>query len=251
MTYVPSPCPQEADTGVGVAAGAPFPLGSTITETGVNFSIFSSHATEVSLLLFESAGSPFASRTYTLDPIANRTSHYWHIHIAGIGHGQVYAYRMCGSRDSEAGHRFDSEKVLLDPYGKAVCSLRYRRQSAVESGNNEQTSLRSAVIDLNQYDWEDDVPLQTPFHKTVIYELHVGGFTRNPNSGLSAARRGTYAGVVEKIPYLKDLGSQRSNFCLCFSLIGRMRRKDLKIIGATVLSVFLRPTSRTVQIHPL
>jgi glycogen operon protein len=206
MNHVPSPCPQEADVEVNVTAGAPFPLGSTITETGVNFSVFSSHALEVSLLLFESAGSPLASRTYTLDPLTNRTSHYWHIHVAGIGHGQVYAYRMRGSSDPEAGHRFDSGKVLLDPYGKAVCSLRYRRQSAVESGDNEETSLRSAVIDLNQYDWEGDMPLQTPFHKTVIYELHVGGFTLNPNSGLSATKRGTYAGVVEKIPYLKELG---------------------------------------------
>jgi len=206
MTSVSSSHPHESATPIEVTAGVPFPLGSTITKTGVNFSIFSSHATEVSLLLFESAGSPFANRTYTFDPVVNRTSHYWHIHIAGIGHGQVYAYRMDGSRNSEAGHRFDSDKVLLDPYGKAVCSVRYRRQSAIESGDNEETCLRSAVIDLNQYDWEDDVPLQTPFHKTVIYELHVGGFTRNPNSGLSAATRGTYAGVIEKIPYLKDLG---------------------------------------------
>ena len=191
---------------LGVAAGSPFPLGSTVADGGVNFSIFSSHATAVSLLLFDSAGSPTASRTITLDPRVNRTAHYWHIHVQGIGHGQVYGYRMDGPSDPETGHRFDSCKVLLDPYGKAVCSLRYRRQDAIESGDNESTCLRSAVIDLNQYDWEGDRPLQTPFHNTIIYEVHVGGFTRHPNSCLSDTKRGTYAGLVEKIPYLKELG---------------------------------------------
>jgi isoamylase len=189
-----------------LAIGTPFPLGPTITKTGVNFSIFSSHATHLWLLLFESPDAARANRIIHFDPATNRTSHYWHVHVADIGPGQVYAYRMNGPYDPEAGHRFDPEKVLLDPYGKAVSSIRYQRRAAIEPGDNEETSLRSVVVDLKAYDWQCDLPLRTPFHETVIYEVHVGGFTRNPNSALSPHVCGTYAGLVEKIPYLVELG---------------------------------------------
>ena len=103
--------------------------------------------------------------------------------------------------------RFDPDKVLIDPYGRGVTSGKhYDRDAAARPGDNAGRCLKSVVIDLRAYDWEGDLPLEQPFAKTVIYEMHVGGFTRHPNSGLPARKRGTYAGLIEKIPYLLDLG---------------------------------------------
>ncbi|WP_255551442.1 glycogen debranching protein GlgX [Granulicella sp. dw_53] len=189
-----------------ITVGSPFPLGSTVTPMGINFCVFSSHATHMCLLLFNSCDAPRASRIIHLDPSVHRTSHYWHIHVGGIGAGQIYGYRMSGPNDPKGGHRFAPEKLLLDPYCKSVSSSLYQRKTAIQPGDNEESSLRSVVVDLGVYDWEADAPLHTPYTKTVIYEVHVGGFTRNPNSGISEAKRGTYAGLVDKIPYLKTLG---------------------------------------------
>jgi isoamylase len=186
--------------------GDPYPLGPTITDTGVNFSIFSAHATQVCLLLFDSEDSPKASRIVSLDPALHRTAHYWHIHLDGIEPGQVYGYRVNGPYAPEAGHRFDLDKVLLDPYCKAVATKVYSRSAAARPGDNEACCLRSVVVDPKAFDWEGDRPLHLPFSQTVIYEMHVGGLTRNPNSGVSEEKRGTYAGVIDKIPYLKELG---------------------------------------------
>ena len=186
--------------------GKPYPLGSTLTDDGVNFSIFSAHAKAMHLLLFDSDDASKASRVISLDPKRNRTGHYWHIEVPNILPGQVYAYRADGAYAPEYGCRFDPEKVLLDPYAKAVCVSRYSRAAAISRGDNEASSMRSVVADLDRYDWQGDQPLRREFRDTVIYELHVGGFTRNPNSGLSKEKRGTYAGLVEKIPYLQELG---------------------------------------------
>ena len=100
--------------------GAADPLGATVTGDGVNFSVFSKHATSVDLLLFDHAEASTPSRVVALDPGANRTYHYWHAFIAGLRPGQIYAFRVHGPFDPSRGHRFDSEKVLLDPYGPAV-----------------------------------------------------------------------------------------------------------------------------------
>ena len=186
--------------------GQPYPLGPTLTEDGVNFSIFSAHAKAMHLLLFENEGAIAASRVISLDPKLNRTGHYWHMEVPDILPGQLYAYRADGAYAPEFGYRFDPEKVLLDPYAKAICVNRYSRAAAINRGDNEALSIRSVVADLDGYDWEGDQPLRREFRETVIYELHVGGFTRNPNSGVSREKRGTYAGLVEKIPYLQELG---------------------------------------------
>jgi isoamylase len=191
----------------GIGNGKPYPLGATPTENGVNFSIFSAHAQNMYLLLFDSEDAEKASRVITLDPETNRTGHYWHVHVDGVFSGQVYAYRAEGPYEPERGYRFDPSKVLLDPYGKAISVSRYRRPAAVGRGdNNEAHSMRSVVADLKRYDWQGDRPLLLSFRTTVIYELHVGGFTRNPNSGVREEKRGTYAGLIEKIPYLQELG---------------------------------------------
>ena len=102
---------------------------------------------------------------------------------------------------------FDPEKVLLDPYGLAVAVPEtYDRWAAARPGDNVAVAMKSVVADPGRYNWEGDLPLERPFTETVIYELHVGGFTRHPSAGVASEKRGTYAGLIEKIPYLKDLG---------------------------------------------
>jgi glycogen operon protein len=190
-----------------ITLGRSFPLGSTVYPDGVNFCLFSKHATQVYLLLFDEPNAAAPIETIALEPDGNNTFHYWHIFVKGIKAGQVYAYRVDGPNAPEKGHRFDRNKVLLDPYTKAIAGDEiYDRQAAMSPGDNSAQALRSVVVDSSNYDWEGDYPLYHPYAKTVIYEMHVGGFTRHPNSGLPPEKRGTYAGVIEKIPYLKQLG---------------------------------------------
>jgi isoamylase len=187
--------------------GISHPIGATVEPDGVNFCIFSKNATAIELLLFDQPNDPEPIITIPLDPYKNRTFYYWHIFVKGIGEGQVYAYRAHGPFEPEKGHRFDSSKVLLDPYAKAIVGYTiYNREAAMGTGDNCAKALRSVVIDSSHYDWEGDRLLRIPYSQTVIYELHVGGFTRHPNSGVAPEKRGTFAGLMEKIPYLKNLG---------------------------------------------
>src|SRR3984885_1688524 len=187
-------------------AGSPHPIGASVTATGVNFSVFSYYATHAELLLYDTEEATQPSRIIDLIPGTNRTSHYWHVHLPGIKAGQLYGYRISGPYAPDLGQRFDPEKMLLDPYAKAISSGDYQRSAAARSGNNTGAAAKSVVADLGGYDWEGDRPLDHPFSSTVLYEVHVAGFTRNPNSGVAEEKRGTYAGLIEKIPYLKDLG---------------------------------------------
>ena len=159
------------------------------------------------LLLFDGADAARPSSVITLDPSRNKTYNYWHCFVPGLKSGQIYGFRAHGPFDPSCGLRFDSGKVLLDPYGKAVAMPEgYSRGAAAGTGENTAAAMKSVVCDPGDYDWEGDLPLKRPFARTVIYEMHVGGFTRHPNSGVRPEKRGTYAGLVEKIPYLKDLG---------------------------------------------
>jgi glycogen operon protein len=185
----------------------PYPLGPSISSEGTNFSVFSANATEIEIVLFDHPDDPQPSRLIGLDPVLHRTSHYWHIFVPGIKPGQLYGYRVDGPNDPTAGHRFDRDKVLLDPYSKGVSVGRnYDRANASKPRDNAATSMKSVVVDLTPFDWEADAPLRRPFRRTVIYEMHVAGFTRYPDSGVAPVRRGTYLGVVDKIPYLQALG---------------------------------------------
>jgi isoamylase len=187
------------------AKGHAYPLGATVQEGGVNFSLFSKNATSVQLLLFERIDDPHPSQVIDLDPQVNRTFYYWHIFVKGIGHGQLYAYRVDGPYRPEDGVRFNKFKLLLDPYARSVaCEPHWSRAQAYGFGDNAATAMKSMVVDTSDYDWEGDEPLGRPMDETVIYELHVGGFTRHPSSGVS--HPGTFAGLAEKIPYLQDLG---------------------------------------------
>jgi isoamylase len=185
--------------------GRAYPLGATVQEDGVNFSLFSKNATSVQLLLFDRADAPHPSHVFELDPKINRTFYYWHILVKGIGHGQLYGYRVDGPYRPEVGFRFNKLKLLLDPYTRSVaCEPHWSRVAAYGFSDNTATAMKSVVIDTSGYDWEGDEPLGRPMDETIIYEVHVGGLTRHPSSGV--AHPGTYAGVVEKIPYLLDLG---------------------------------------------
>ena len=187
--------------------GAPEPLGATVTGEGVNFSVFSKHATGIDLLFFDHVDDAKPSRVMQFDPIANRTYHYWHMFIRGVKAGQIYGFRVHGPFEPAQGLRFDSGKVLLDPYGRAVAVPHgYNRTAAHDNGDNAGAAMKSVVVDPGTYDWEGDRPLHRPSSQTIVYEMHVRGFTKDPSSGLREQTRGTYAGVIEKIPYLKTLG---------------------------------------------
>jgi glycogen operon protein len=190
-----------------VAAGAPAPLGATVQPGGVNFSVFSKDATLVELLLFDECDGIEPAQVIPLHQDAHRTYHYWHGFVPGLTAGQMYGYRAHGPFEPDHGLRFDAEKLLLDPYGVAVAIPDgYDRAAARRLGPNTATAMKSVVADPRQYDWEGDVPLRRPFAETVIYELHVRGFTLHPSSGVTDDTRGTYAGLIKKIPYLVDLG---------------------------------------------
>jgi glycogen operon protein len=190
-----------------VGEGASAPLGATVHPDGVNFSVFSKNASRVELLLFDDADSERPARVIALDPSRHRTYHYWHVFVPGLAAGQVYVYRAHGPFSPEHGLRFDGEKALLDPYGLAVAVPQaYDRNAARRPGDNAAVAMKSVVADPSAYDWEGDRPLRRPFNRTVIYELHVRGFTRHPSSDVETHKRGTYAGLIEKIPYLQDLG---------------------------------------------
>jgi len=192
---------------MNVSVGRSFPLGATPAEGGANFSVFSSGARHLELLLFDSAGDADPARVVPLDARTHRTYHYWHAFIPNVRPGQVYAYRAFGPFDPARGLRFDPEKVLLDPYGRGVVVPEgYDRLAASRPGDTTKLGMRSVLVDPEAYDWEGDAPLRRPFATTVIYEMHVAGFTRHPSSGVSPRTRGTYAGMIEKIPYLQDLG---------------------------------------------
>jgi isoamylase len=185
-----------------IEGGSPHPLGATPDRDGVNFSIFSEHATAVELLVFDPGDLRLPIDAIELDPAVNKTFGFWHVYVRGVGHGHHYAYRVEGVHD--ASHRYDPEKVLIDPYVRGVNKTLWRRGDAAVPGDNLRSSLRGSVIDLLDYDWEGDRPLRRALSETVVYEMHVGGFTSSTTSGV--AHPGTYSGVVEKIPYLKALG---------------------------------------------
>jgi glycogen operon protein len=190
-----------------VNPGRSFPLGATVVDGGVNFCVYSRRARGLELLLFDDAAAAEPNRVIRLEAPTHRTYHYWHAFVPGLRPGQVYAYRAAGPFDPARGLRFDPAKALLDPYARAVVVPdAYDRATASRPGENTASSMRSVVVDPDTYDWEGDAPLRRSFATTVIYEMHLGGFTRHPSSGVEPPRRGTYAGMIEKIPYLQGLG---------------------------------------------
>lgn len=188
-----------------VERGNQHPLGATPHKDGVNFSIFSEYATSVELLLFDKHDDAEPIQIIQFNPKINKTFHFWHIFVKELTPGACYAYRVDGPQDlNGVGHRFNKNKVLLDPYSKGNTAALWNRIDALGTKNNLATSMRSVVIDMADYDWEGDRPLNRPMNDSIIYEVHVGGFTRSPSSGCKNC--GSFSGIIEKIPYLKELG---------------------------------------------
>ena len=195
--------------------GVPYPLGATWDGAGVNFAIYAENATYIELCLFD---APFEAET-TRIRLKERSHHVWHCYVPEIGPGQLYGFRVHGPFDPLNGHRFNPNKVLIDPYAKGIAG-RIRWNEAVfgyEMGHPDQdlsfSTLDSApyvpksVVVDPEFDWEGDKPLKLPYNKTVIYEAHVKGFTYlNPR--IPEKLRGTFAGIAHPVTinYLQELG---------------------------------------------
>jgi isoamylase len=199
-----------------IGTGVPLPLGAHPRSAGVNFALFSRHATSVELLLFDGPADPVPSARVPLDPARHRTGDVWHVWVKGTAHGRVYGFSVDGPHDPALGLRFDPRRLLLDPYAHALVGTStwdYGRALDPDprdggggppaTEENAASSARCLVSD-EAFDWAGDRPLRLPLSETVIYETHVRGLTIHPSSGV--AHPGTFLGVVEKIPYLKQLG---------------------------------------------
>ena len=185
-------------------AGLRYPPGARKDHGGVNFSIFSRHATVVELLLYARPDSPVPFQIIPLDPDIHRTFFFWHVYVEGLPVGTCYTWRVDGPNEiRDTGFRFDKNRVLLDPWARAVTDELWDRRLAHEPDEVGTTAHRAMVIE-DDYDWEGDRPINHPLENSIIYELHVGGFTRAPSS--KVVNPGTFAGIIEKIPYLKKLG---------------------------------------------
>jgi isoamylase len=198
--------------------GKPYPLGATLEEKGVNFALFSEHATRVELCLFDPQNP---KHEYPPIEITEQTGQVWHCFIPGIRAGQLYGYRVFGEHNPKTGQRFNANKLLLDPYAKAVQgqidwsqpmfgykveNMSPERDLSLDTGNNAAGMMKSIVID-DTFDWTGDVHLDYPLHASIIYELHVKGFTAlHPD--VPENIRGTYAGLCSEpaLAYFKQLG---------------------------------------------
>lgn len=226
--------------------GRAHPLGATPDKNGVNFSIYSENATGVQLLLFKSHDDVEPFLTYDFSPVDNMTFHFWHVYVKGIKPGVQYAYRIDGPHNLSEGFRYNKNKVLIDPYSNGNTNTLWDRVSACGAADNLATSMRSVVIDREKYNWEDDKPLQRPINESIIYEVHVGGFTRNKNSG--SKNPGTFKGIIDKIPYLKELGINTVELLPVFEFDSK---EILKIVdGKTLMNYWGYSTLSFFAPHP-
>ncbi|MFN8545510.1 MAG: isoamylase [Candidatus Binatia bacterium] len=189
--------------------GAPWPLGATWVESHAawNFALFSRHATGVTLLLYAADDPATPVHTVRLDPLVNKTAHIWHcwVRASAAGGATLYGYRVEGPVGP--GHRFDAEKILLDPFAEAVFfPPRFSRAAAARPGPTDgRAPLGRLPGRTPAFDWGAD-PRPRHSHDLIVYELHVRGFSARPSSGVAPEKRGTFAGLVEKLPYLRELG---------------------------------------------
>ncbi len=198
---------EQGNTGLRLRRGEPWPLGARVRADGVNFAVFSAHATRLSLVLF-APGAREPACELALDPRTQRTGDVWHAFVQGLGAGAEYAYRAW--REDGGGdplQRFAPERLLLDPYARAVTGAPLWGAGALERRGRHASLIRprrARVVDERDFDWGDDAPPGHHLADSVFYELHVRGFSAHPSSGVSAP--GTYRGLIEKLPYLRELG---------------------------------------------
>ena len=208
---------QKAPKSTEVRKGVPLSLGTHESEGGVNFALFSRNASRVRLELFNHPEDATAVRVIDLDPAHNRTVDVWHVWVKGIGSGQLYAYRVDGPYKPSEGHRFNFNKLLLDPLATAISRLppwdfasacgydpSAPEKDLAFSKLNNSSSMPKCVFVNEAFEWDKDQAPRHPWSKMIIYETHVRGFTIHPKSGVE--HPGTYRGLMEKIPYFKTLG---------------------------------------------
>ncbi|MDJ1182997.1 glycogen debranching protein GlgX [Roseofilum casamattae] len=181
--------------------GKPFPFGATLSAEGVNFSIFSSHATACTLVLFDRGSSqPFVEIPF---PEEFRIGNVYSMMVFDLDYENIeYGYRMYGPYDTVEGHRFDPGKIVMDPYAKVIGG----RDVWGQIPKFKDIYQHRARIVIDDFDWEQDRPLELPPEDLVIYEMHLRSFTQHSSSGVTEKYRGTFAGMREKIAYLKELG---------------------------------------------
>ncbi|QDU62433.1 Glycogen debranching enzyme [Planctomycetes bacterium Pan216] len=170
---------------------------------GTQFTLFSRHADAVTLLLFDKPDAG-PTRELRLNTQRNKRGDLWSIFVPGVGVGQLYAYRVAGPNEPEHGHRFHKQRVLLDPWAKALTSNaihKSRRRSAISGSSAERPKC---VVVGDHFDWQGTEPPNIPLADSIIYEVHVRGLTKHDSSNSQAA--GTYLGLIDKIPYFLDLG---------------------------------------------
>ena len=180
--------------------GRPLPLGTSSTPDGANFSLLCRHGTSVTLVILPATGGDIPLAEIPLDRRSNRTGDHWHIRVHDLPDTFCYGWRVAGPPGPR--NRFDPSRMLLDPSAVIISD------GAAWAGTCEidplRTNRRSLFHRSHRYDWGDDAPPLTPLEETIIYEVHIRGFTCDPSSGV--AHPGTYLGLIEKIPYLKELG---------------------------------------------
>ena len=182
-----------------VTPGYPLPLGATITPEGINFAVFSRHAENIWLVLFTAASSRIGE--IEMDPTINKTGDIWHLLLRTRKHDLQYCFRVSGPHDPKGtGHFFNDSALLLDPYARALAGgEKWNGPKKRQAGFK-----RNCLVVEDDFDWENDRPLMIPMQDSVIYEMHVRGFTKHSSSKVK--HPGTFAGVIEKIPYLQELG---------------------------------------------
>ncbi len=196
-----------------LSPGKFYPLGATLRDDGVNFALFSQDAREVFLLLFD---GPDGDPTDIIK-LENRDRFIWHVHVHGVTEGQLYGYKVRGEFNPGWGFRFNENKLLLDPYAKALSGkcrnddnllLAYDPHSpgkdlTMDARDSSRVMAKSIVVS-DDFDWQGDLPPDIPLDNLIIYEVHTKGFTAHASSRVK--NPGTYLGFIEKIPYLKELG---------------------------------------------
>lgn len=196
-----------------ISNGIFYPLGAALSPEGVNFALYSQNASEVFLLLFDKSDADPTD----IIKLENRTKYIWHTFVHGLKAGQLYAYKVKGDFNPSCGMRFNENKLLIDPYAKALTGkfinkdnllLAYdpdnqAKDLSLNSRDNTRVVPKSIVVD-DSFDWHGDSPSHTPLEKLIVYEVHLKGFTAHPSSKVS--KPGTYLGFIEKIPHLKDIG---------------------------------------------
>lgn len=202
-----------------VSSGKYYPLGAALYKDGVNFAVYSQNASEVFLLLFD---RPDGEPTDIIK-LENRTKYIWYTFVHGLKAGQLYGYKVKGDFNPAYGMRFNENKLLIDPYAKALTGKfkntdnlllaydpnLYAKDLSMDNRDNTQVVPKSIVV-ADNFEWQGDVHPDIPFEKLIIYEVHLKGFTAHRSSGVK--NPGMYLGFIEKIPHLKDLGINAVEF---------------------------------------